>query len=179
MWHGLWPLTFSGQGDYFRSPPHWDGRASGTLGGGPSFGARTVDVPQHVGDQRRGALQPLFGDDFFDRIHVEPRVLNLGNVSSVQRRAVRVWNAFRSRALTLTEAALTDGEGIVLTAPGVPPLPFAPLSERTWEVAVGTGGPPVIGATLAFRFDGLAQIPVLITGSASSPSALYRTGRAA
>lgn len=164
MWHGLWPLTFSGQGDYFRSPPFWDGRPSGASAGEPTFGARTVDVPQHIGDQRRGAMQPLFGDDFFDRVHVEPRVLNLGNVSSVQRRAVRVWNAFRSRALTLTEATLSGGEGIVLTAPGVTPLPFAPLSERTWQVAVGTDGPPVIGAILAFRFDGFPALPVVITG---------------
>ncbi|QWP77480.1 hypothetical protein J5226_03485 [Lysobacter sp. K5869] len=164
MWHGLWPLTFSGQGDYFRSPPFWDGRASGALGSEPTYGQRTVVLPQHIGDRRRGVMQPLFGDDFFDRIHVEPRVLNLGNVSSVQRRAVWVWNAFRSQALTLTEATLSGGEGIVLTAPGAPPLPFAPLSERTWQVAVGTDGPPVIGATLAFRFDGFPVQPVVITG---------------
>lgn len=164
MWHSFWPLTFSGQGDYFKSPPFWDGRASGALGSEPAYGARQVTVPQHVADQLRGEPQALFGDDFFDRIHVEPRVLNLGNVSSVQRRAVRVWNAYRSRALTLTDAALTGGEGIVLTAPGVPPLPFAPLSERTWQVAVGTDGPPVIAATLAFAFDGFANISVVITG---------------
>lgn len=164
MWHGFWPLTFSGQGDYFRSPPFWDGRASGALGSEPAYGARQVTVPQYVADQRRGKPQALFGDDFFDRIHVEPRVLNLGNVSSVQRRAVRVWNAYRSRALALSDAALTGGEGIVLTAPGVPPLPFAPMSERTWQVAVGTDGPPVIAATLAFQFDSFATISVVITG---------------
>ncbi|WP_141233318.1 hypothetical protein [Lysobacter antibioticus] len=163
MWHGLWPLTFSGQGDYFPSRTGLD-RPGSALGAEPQFGRRTVVVPQHVADARRGAVQPLFGDDFFDRVYVEPRTLNLGNVSSVQRRAVRVWNAFRSRALTLTGATLTGGEGIVLTAPGVPPLPFAPLSERTWQVAVGTDGPPVIGASLAFHFDGFAPIPVLITG---------------
>jgi hypothetical protein len=164
MWHGFWPLTFSGQGDYFKSPPAWDGRASATLGTEPSLGRRSFDVPVHVADRRVGAPQAMFGDDFFDRIHVEPQVLNLGNVSSVQQRAVRVWSAYRSRALILTDAALSGGEGIVLTAPGVPPLSFAPMSERTWQVAVGTDGPPVIAATLAFRFDGFAEIPVAITG---------------
>ncbi|MGO1069712.1 hypothetical protein [Lysobacter sp. CA199] len=164
MWHGLWPLTFSGQGDYFRSPPFWDGQASGALGAVPGFGPRTVDVPIHVADRRVGAPQAMFGDDFFDRIHVAPQVLNLGNISSVQQRAVRAWNAYRARALTLTDAALSGGEGIVLTAPGAPPLPFAPLSERTWQIAVGTDGPPVIAATLAFQFDGFAAIPVVITG---------------
>jgi hypothetical protein len=164
MWHGLAPLIFSGQGDYFRSPPAWDGRASGALGSGPSFGPRIVEVPVHVADRRVGAPQAMFGDDFFDRIHVEPQVLNLGNVSSVQQRAVRVWNAYRARALTLTDAALSGGEGIILTAPGAPPLPFAPMSERTWQIAVGTDGPPVISATLSFRFDGFDAIPVVITG---------------
>ncbi|ALN64561.1 hypothetical protein GLA29479_3710 [Lysobacter antibioticus] len=163
-WTALWPLTFSGQGDYFTSPPVWDGRAGGALGSEPRFGARSVAVPQHVADQRRGALQAMFGEDFFDRIHVEPRVLNLGNVSSVQQRAVRVWNAYRARALTLTDAALVAGEGIVLTAPGATPLPFAPLSERTWQIAVGTDGPPVIAATLSFQFAGFGAIPVVITG---------------
>ncbi|WP_408951549.1 hypothetical protein [Lysobacter sp. Hz 25] len=164
MWHGLWPLTFSGQGDYYKSPPFWDGRASIALGSEPAWGRRTVEVPSHVADQRRGVPQPMFGDDFFDRIHIEPRVLNLGNVSSVQQRAVRVWNAYRARALTLTDAALAGGEGIVLTAPGATPLPFAPLSERTWQIAVGTDGPPVIAATLAFQFDGFDSIPVVIAG---------------
>lgn len=164
MWHGLWPLTFSGQGDYFKSPPFWNGQARGALGAEPDFGPRVVDVPVHVADRRVGASQAMFGDDFFDRIHVEPQVLNLGNVSSVQQRAVRVWNAYRARALTLTEAALSGGEGIVLTAPGATPLSFAPMSERTWQIAVGTDGPPVIAATLSFRFDGFAAIPVVITG---------------
>ena len=164
LWPALWPLTFSGQGDYFKSPPAWDGRASAALATLPDVGTRTFEVPGHVADRRVGAPQAMFGDDFFDRIHVEPRVLNLGNVSSVQQRAIRVWNAYRARALTLTAAALTGGEGIVLTAPGVPPLPFSPMSERTWQVAVGTDGPPVIAATLAFQFDGFGQIPVVITG---------------
>ena len=164
IWPALWPLTFSGQGDYFKSPSFWDGRASAALGTEPGFGPRGVEVPAHVADRRVGAPQAMFGDDFFDRIHVAPQVLNLGNVSSVQQRAVRVWNAYRARALTLTDAALAGGEGIVLTAPGMPPLPFAPLSERTWQIAVSTDGPPVIAATLAFQFDGFAQIPVVITG---------------
>ncbi|MEH6413891.1 hypothetical protein [Pseudomonas sp. CGJS7] len=164
LWPALWPLTFSSQGDYFKSPPVWDGRASAALGTLPDAGTRSYEVPSHVADRRVGAPQAMSGDDFFDRIHVEPRVLNLGNVSSVQQRAIRVWNAYRARALTLTAAALTGGEGIVLTAPGVPPLPFAPMSERTWQVAVGTDGPPVIAATLAFQFDGFGQIPVVITG---------------
>ncbi|ALN88552.1 hypothetical protein LC55x_5306 [Lysobacter capsici] len=164
IWPALWPLTFSGQGDYFKSPPFWNGQASGALGAEPGFGRRAVDVPGFVADRRVGAPQAMFGDDFFDRIHIEPQVLNLGNVSSVQQRAVRVWNAYRARALTLTEAALSGGEGIVLTAPGATPLPFAPMSERTWQIAVGTDGPPVISATLSFRFDGFAAIPVVITG---------------
>ena len=164
IWPPLWPLTFSGQGAYFKSPLTWDGRPSAALGAAPGYGARSFYVPVHVADRRVGAPQPMFGDDFFDRIHVEPQVLNLGNVSSVQQRAIRVWNAYRASALTLMDAALAGGDGIVLTAPGVPPLPFAPMSERTWQVAVGTDGPPVIAATLAFRFDGFAQIPVVITG---------------
>lgn len=164
LWPALWPLTFSGQGDYFKSPPFWDGQASGAIGSEPGFGLRTVEVPNHVADRRVGALQEMFGDDFFDRIHVEPQVLNLGNVSSVQQRAVRVWNSYRARALTLIEAALSGGEGIVLTAPGATPLPFAPMSERTWQIAVGTDGPPVISATLSFRFDGFNGIPVVIAG---------------
>lgn len=164
LWHGLWPLTFSGRPDYAEQPKAWDGSPSMALASTADSGELAYGVPPVVADRRSGAWQPMFGDDFYDRIHAAPQTLNLGNVSSVQQRAIRVWNAFRARALMLADASLTGGEGIVLTAPGATPLSFPPLSEQVWQVAVGTDGPPVIAATLAFQFAGFELIPVVITG---------------
>ncbi|WP_408952097.1 hypothetical protein [Lysobacter sp. Hz 25] len=164
FWHGLWPLTFSGRPDYAVPPKAWDGSPSMALASASDHGGVAYGVPPVVADRRPGAWQSLFGDDFYDRIHVVPQTLNLGNVSSVQQRVIRVWNAFRARALTLADASLTGGEGIVLTAPGVSPLSFPPLWEQGWQIAVGTDGPPVIAATLTYQFAGFDPIPVVIIG---------------
>jgi len=164
LWHGLWPLTFSGRSDYAAPPKAWVGSPSMALASASGHGGVAYGVPSVVADRRAGAWQPMFGDDFYDRIHVVPQTLSLGNVSSVQQRAIRVWNAFRARALMLADASLTGGEGIVLTAPGPSPLSFPPLAEQVWQVAVGIDGPPVIAATLAFQFVGFDVIPVVITG---------------
>lgn len=109
---------------------------------------------QHVG---------AFVDDYYDRIHVAPQRLNLGNVVSTQTTAVQVWNAYRT-ASSLKAIAGVE-EGIELTGQAAAPLLFQPLQERTWFVAVGTAGASVLDITLHWQFDN-AEAPALrITAS--------------
>lgn len=100
--------------------------------------------------------------DFYNRIHLQPSALTLGNLTSSQLRDVTVWNAYTSpKLLSSVDASGTDG--ITLTQPVAPPTYFAPLEERTYQLNISTNGAPVIDAAYTFVFEG--EAPVLsITG---------------
>ncbi|MHB1283047.1 MAG: hypothetical protein ACYCZI_04120 [Metallibacterium scheffleri] len=104
-------------------------------------------------------------DDFYNRIHIAPSRIDLGNLISVQTRSVVVWNAWPDQSRSLTALDLVAAGGITATGEGALPLAFAPLQQRTWSIAVGTDGPAVIAATLSWLFAGLDPIPVEITGN--------------
>ena len=113
----------------------------------------------------QGRLAHRFADDYFDRIHLTPIALSLGNVVSELTREIAVWNAWRATPQTLTALRLIGDAGSTLTAPGSLPLPLRPMQERVLTLMVGLDGPPVIdavavlsfadGATWSIRIDGL------------------------
>lgn len=112
-----------------------------------------------------GRLAHRFAEDLFDRVHVLPTALSLGNVVSELTREVAVWNAWRTIPQTLTALRLEGDAGSTLAAPGALPLALRPLQERVLTLTVGLDGPPVIdavvvlsfadGATWSIRIDGL------------------------
>ena len=99
-----------------------------------------------------GRLAPRFADDFFDRIHVMPTALRLGNVVSELTREVVVWNAWRTAPQTLTALHLDGDVGSTLAAPTTLPLTLRPLQEQVLMLTVGLDGPPVIDATAVLAF---------------------------
>ena len=113
----------------------------------------------------QGRLAHGFAEDYFDRIHLTPIALSLGNVVSELTREIAVWNAWRATPQTLTALRLDGDAGSTLTAPGSLPLPLRPMQERVLTLTVGLDGPPVIdagavlsfadGATWSIRIDGL------------------------
>ena len=112
-----------------------------------------------------GRIAHRFAEDYFDRIHLTPIALALGNVVSELTREVFVWNAWRTASQTLTALRLEGDAGSTLTAPAALPLVLRPLQERELTLTVGLDGPPVIdavavlsfadGATWSIRIDGL------------------------
>ena len=112
-----------------------------------------------------GRLAHRFAEDYFDRIHLTPIALSLGNVVSELTREIAVWNAWRTTPQTLTALRLDGDAGSTLTAPGSLPLPLRPMQERVLTLNVGLDGPPVIdaqavlsfadGAIWSIRIDGL------------------------
>lgn len=110
---------------------------------------------------RSGHIATSYYDDFYNRVHVTPRELDIGNLLSVQTRSVSVWNAWlTSQALSaITESATTG-----LTESGiVAPTTFAPLEERAYLVTVDTQGPAAIDAEYTFVFP--SESPLLaVTG---------------
>lgn len=110
---------------------------------------------------RSGAIARSYFDDYYNRIHVAPQVLDIGNLLSVQTRQATVWNAyFTPQALSSIAESATTG----LTESGITaPVTFAPLQELTYSVTVDTQGPATIGALYTFNFP--AESPTLaVTG---------------
>lgn len=101
---------------------------------------------------RNGSIATSYYDDYYNRVHVIPRTLDIGNLLSVQTRQVSVWNAWlTSRALSAITESGTDG----LTESGiVAPTTFAPLEERAFVITVDTAGPAAIDAEYVFVFVG-------------------------
>lgn len=99
---------------------------------------------------RSGKIATSYFDDFYNRIHIAPRVLNIGNLLSVQTRQAVVWNAyFTGQAL----ASIGEAETLGLTEAGITaPTTFAALEGRTYSVTVDTEGPATIAARYTFNF---------------------------
>lgn len=111
----------------------------------------TQPIDQHPAN-RAGYLMPGFGTDFYNRILVEPGVLNIGNLVSDQFRVIRVFNGYFV-SKTLEALQVQDGEGIAVQG-DTPPTIFGPLKTKTYGVTVSTNGPPTIDALLRFNFEG-------------------------
>mgnify|MGYP001333711364 CR=1 FL=1 len=126
----------------------------------PSPGAQPLTANYPVSTTplvRSGSIGTSYFDDFYNRIHVVPRTLDIGNLLSVQTRTATVWNAyFSSKALSAITETGTDG----LTESGVvAPTTFAPLEERIFSITVDTNGPATIDAEYTFVFP--AESPTL------------------
>lgn len=112
-----------------------------------------------------GRLAHRFAEDYFDRIHLTPIALSLGNVVSELTREIAVWNAWRATPQTLTALRLMGDAGSTLAAPVALPMSLRPMQERVLTLTVGLDGPPVIdavavvsfadGAIWSIRIDGL------------------------
>jgi len=105
-----------------------------------------------------------FVDDWYDRIHISPAQLDLGNIVSTQTTAVTIWNAYRSTSRTLLDISGVD-EGIELSGQSAAPLAFTPLQERTWQVSVTPDGAPVLDTALVWSFDNGEEPSLAITAN--------------
>lgn len=104
-----------------------------------------------------------FVDDFYYRIHISPRQLDLGNVVSAQTTPVYLWNAFLEPR---TLSAITGlGEGLLVTGQPAAPLLFPALKELQWQVTVTPDGQPVLDTTIKWVFDNSAEPGLRITAN--------------
>lgn len=110
-----------------------------------------------------GQKQPSFVDDFYYRIHINPALLDLGNVVSTQAAIVSLWNAFlEPRTLTSIEGLQ---EGLLVSGQPLPPLLFPALKELEWQVSVTPDGQPVLDATVTWVFENGAEPGLRITAN--------------
>jgi hypothetical protein len=105
-----------------------------------------------------------FGEDWFDRIHVLPAALSLGNVVSELTREIVVWNAWRAVPQSLVALRLDGDPGSTLEGAAVLPLMLRPMQERVLTLTVGLDGPPVIDARAVLEFTGGVAWSIRIDG---------------
>lgn len=112
-----------------------------------------------------GNEQNNFGRDYYYRVHVSPLVLDLQTVASSQTREFNVWNAWPDRAANLDDILVSNPVGIEITGQATP-YAMPPLQELTYEITVGTSGPPNINVEVQFDFSNVPDpLPILITGT--------------
>ena len=112
-----------------------------------------------------GMVQGSFFADYYYRVHVSPLVLDLQTVASSQTRRFNVWNAWPDRNANLDDILVSNPVGIEITGQAVP-YAMKPLKELTYDITVGTSGPPNINVEVQFDFGNVADpLPILITGT--------------
>ena len=109
------------------------------------------------------AVQASFLSDYYNRIHVLPGVLNVGNLLSSQSRDVEVWNAYFSGRL-LSSISSSGADGVTVSQPESAPTTFGPLESRIYSFSISLNGPPSISSTYTLSFP--SESPeIVITGS--------------
>ncbi len=145
---------------------------SGIVGWPPHIDLQTSSLPISLSTHWPVSTAPRhvevvairsFSDDYYHRIHISPRQLDLGNVVSSQTTSVFLWNAFLE-ARTLTAIA-GIAEGLSVSGQPAPPLLFPGLQELTWDVTVTPDGQPVLDTVLAWQFDNGAEADLRITAN--------------
>ncbi|WP_435610234.1 hypothetical protein [Pseudomonas knackmussii] len=104
-----------------------------------------------------------YSDDFYHRVHISPKQIDLGNVVSVQVTPVFVWNAFLEPR-TLQAIAGNDA-GLEVGGQAAAPLLFAALQERIWQLSVTPDGQPVLDAKVSWSFDDGSAAAVRVTAN--------------
>ena len=100
--------------------------------------------------------------DWFDKLHLIPTELDLGNVLTLQTFGAEVYSSFRDGTTTVTSITNNAGAGVTLS--GLPPLPgeLAANTGYSFNIIVSPEGPPTIDGTIDFDTAfALLQLPIL------------------
>lgn len=116
--------------------------------------------PLPMVDRESEIIAPA-AEDWFERVHVLPRSIDLGNILGVVQVDMEVYNAYRDDSRDFTNFTNNAGNGVsIIDLPGLPVTLNAQEGlQLTLEVT--TDGPPDINGTLDFTFDiGSAMVPI-------------------
>lgn len=133
---------------------------------GPSIksGARTLDYPDVTPTTFVGSRTSDFIADWYYRIHFIPASIDLGNLVSSQSRDVLLWNAYLTdKSMTGFSGTGLDGIAVIQpTALASLPAPMEALGLYTYELEIGTAGPPIIDGSLNWTIAGTSyDVPIV------------------
>lgn len=119
------------------------------------FGTLTTAWPVEAnGVAISGWKAPMYVDSYYYRVHITPRLIELGNISSPQTRTIEVWNAYLSNKV-MTSFQAIDADGINVTQPVTTPYTFKALETLTYLLNVSTSiGPANIDASFIWTIGG-------------------------
>lgn len=100
-----------------------------------------------------GVKGASFYDDLYNRIHINPSALALGNLVSSQTRNVLIWNAHLVPKMYNSLVAINN-ESIEVTEPIIAGTDIGGLEEVQFVFNIGTDGPSTIAANYIFNIGG-------------------------
>lgn len=124
------------------------------------------DVPSTAGPDEPGYYLPTYAEDLYDRIHLSPVAIELGNVVQSQVRTFRLWNAHMTEK-TLASIIGTNDDGLTIvppTPPGAAPTEFPRSTEYEYQLFADDDGPTNINASYLFAF-GAEEPMLIVTGT--------------
>ena len=102
--------------------------------------------------------------DYYDRIHINPSSIDLGNLLGSVSNEYRIWNSYTS-SKTVTAVTYTDVDGISINSDKTLPGVFAPMEEATFTVLAELSGPPTVDASIYYDFAvGANDVELTLTG---------------
>lgn len=141
---------------------HWPPYAN-LIGGSAGSVLPQLPVSQDNIAVRGGVMGNEFSRDYYDRIHIVPARVDVGNVIGQTARSIEVWNAHRAPSTLGAIAPSGTTGGMTLSGPPAPPIVYAPLQSRVYTLTVLPAGDPVIDARYTFDF-GAEQPQLAVTG---------------
>ena len=107
---------------------------------------KSYRIPKHA------LWMPSFMNDFYNRIHITPSLVDLSFVPATTLRTVEVWNSYFDTR-TLTSISANDATGITVTGASVTlPHDFLGLEAQIFNFTVSSIGPATIAAGFTFNF---------------------------
>jgi len=118
-----------------------------SLGGGAFVDNTPVSIQAK---NNIGYFGGSYNDIFYNRILIEPSVIDLGNIVVNENYIINVWNAYFTN-VTLQTILETSTNGLIITGP---PLPtnYTPLLEQQYALSISVDGPAAIEAVYKFDF---------------------------
>lgn len=116
-------------------------------------GLYTSNLPVSAnGKNISASMNSAYLYDFYDRIHITPQLIALGNLVSSQTRDIGVWNAYLTPKQLLS-VGLQNADGISVNLQTDPPIYYGALQEQIHIVSISTVGSISIDTFIAFVFE--------------------------
>jgi len=113
-------------------------------------GIITTVIPSEFSEVKVGSLLSGFYGDYYNKFHILPPLLDLGNISGGQTSNVEIFNTYNT-PLTLNSITEANTSGISYPALGFP-ITINPKESIVIVFDISLNGPPSINGTYTFNF---------------------------
>jgi hypothetical protein len=110
-----------------------------------------------------GVLSVDYGGEFvFERVWVQPLLFALGFIVEDSTHEIKIWNAYRTKAVQTTAVSVVDQEGTDLEYPPLPDT-IQVFGDTIYTLTVYQDGPPLQDTTWKLTIDG-EDFEIQVTG---------------